>query len=205
MSAKKAKKEQEVKQEVNEDVQEEVMDELTEEEAVELVEEAQSDDAKDSEPDPLQVALSEIEGLKASLGEEKDKALRAVAEMENFKRRNQQALVTAKAFALEGFVKELLSALDALDMACTHVGEDTSKEQLLEGVQLTQKQFYTVLDKFDVTVIDTKDKKFDPNFHQAVGQEEKEGVEPDMIINEMQKGYQLHERVLRPSMVMISK
>eukprot|EP01045_Picozoa_sp_COSAG04_P049581 COSAG04_NODE_19619_length_412_cov_0.597444_1_plen_91_part_10 len=91
MSAKKAKKEQEVKQEVNEDVQEEVMDELTEEEAVELVEEAQSDDAKDSEPDPLQVALSEIEGLKASLGEEKDKALRAVAEMENFKRRNQQA------------------------------------------------------------------------------------------------------------------
>lgn len=163
------------------------------------------------EDDALQIALDEVNELKksldaaqSSLKEEQDKALRAVAEMENFKRRNNQALITAKTYALESFMKELLTVLDALDMACEHAESAKDSKTLLEGVELTRKQFVSILEKSGVSVIETKDKLFDPNFHQAVGKEDADDKKSDVIIREMQKGYQLHERVIRPSMVVIA-
>ncbi|MEK9657427.1 MAG: nucleotide exchange factor GrpE [bacterium] len=162
-------------------------------------------DAHVQEDSLVDVALlqEKLKSLEDELSDNKDKMLRAVAEMENFKRRKTQELLTAKTYALESFIKELLPVFDSLERACSH--SDESVSDVVKGVQLTIKQFYSVLQKAGVSVIETKGKAFDPNFHQAVGKESCEGIESDFITKEMQKGYTLNDRVLRPSMVMVAE
>ena len=151
---------------------------------------------------PLQEKIDELE---KSLADEKEKMLRNLAEMENFKKRKNQETENVRKYSIEAFAKELLPILDCLEMACTQDNTNDNNKKLLEGVQLTQKQFYTVLDKFGVSPIKTENEKFDPNIHQSIGQEANSDVEPETIIKEMQKGYMLQDRVLRPSLVIISE
>ena len=126
--------------------------------------------------------------------EEKDKALRSFAELENFRKRKEQEVSTFKKYAAEKCITEILPILDSLERACEHKGTDNEKqEDIVEGVKLIKKQFQDTLEKLGI------------NFHQAVLQEEKEGLNADIIIKELQKGYIFHERVIRPSMVVVSK
>ncbi len=135
----------------------------------------------------------------------KEEALRHMAELENFKRRKNQEVDTFKKFAAENVIKEFLPVCDNFLLASSHASStDQSPEEVIKGFILIQQQLDSALTKLDVVPIETKDKSFDPNFHQAISQQAQEGVEPDMIVQEVQKGYLLNGKVIRPAMVIVS-
>lgn len=138
--------------------------------------------------------------------EEKDRALRTVAEMENLRRRTALDVEKAHKFALEKFASELLPVLDNLERTL-QVADKTNEavKPLLEGVELTLKSMANSVAKFGVIAIDPQGQLFDPNQHQAMSMIENPDVAPNTVIAVMQKGYELNGRVIRPAMVMVSK
>ncbi len=149
------------------------------------------------------VAQSQADQDAAQAG--KEEALRYMAELENFKRRKNQEVDTFKKFAAENVVKEFLPVCDNFALASSHAkSSDQSPEDVIKGFMLIQQQLDSALAKLDVVSIETKDKPFDPNFHQAISQQSQEGVDPNMIVQEVQKGYLLNGKVIRPSMVIVS-
>ena len=138
--------------------------------------------------------------------EEKDRALRTVAEMENLRRRTALDVEKAHKFALEKFANELLPVLDNLERTL-QVADKTNEavKPLLEGVELTLKSMANSVAKFGVIAIDPQGQLFDPNHHQAMSMIENPDVAPNTVIAVMQKGYELNGRVIRPAMVMVSK
>ncbi|MCP4049095.1 MAG: nucleotide exchange factor GrpE [bacterium] len=148
----------------------------------------------------------EKEDVRPAIEESNEKVLRALAELENFKKRKNQELESFRKYAVEELIMQLLPVLDSFDRACEHSQDSESQTQeVMKGFILIQKQFHDVLDKAGITQIESTGKKFDHNYHQAIMQEESEEVEPDTVIKEMQKGYKLHEKVIRPAMVVVSK
>lgn len=176
--------------------------------------ETEADNSSKSNEDSVTATLHEsiVTGLEAALAaketelkEQTDKTLRLYAEMENFKRRKEQELDSFRKYAAEKFLHELLPILDSLELASHHVEtESPETKKVVEGFLLIRKQFHHFLEKMGVFAIDAVDKAFDPNLHQSVSQEKVEGKEPGIVIREMQKGYKLHDRVLRPSLVVVS-
>ena len=150
--------------------------------------------------------LAELEALVAQARAEADKSrdeyLRARADIENVRRRAQEDVAKAHRFGLEGFSSALLPVKDSLDAALNV--ENTSVESFKEGVEITAKQLDGVFEKFSIRVIDPQGEKFDPHRHQAIGQVESD-AEPDTVVTVLQKGYLLHDRVLRPALVMVAK
>lgn len=136
--------------------------------------------------------------------EEKDRALRTVAEMENLRRRTALDVEKAHKFALEKFASELLPVLDNLERTL-QVADKTNEavKPLLEGVELTLKSMANSVAKFGVIAIDPQGQLFDPNLHQAMSMIENPDVAPNTVIAVMQKGYELNGRVIRPAMVMV--
>lgn len=132
----------------------------------------------------------------------RDEWLRARAETENVRRRSQEDVSKAHRFGIEGFASALLAVKDSLDAALTV--ENPSVESYREGVELTARQLEAALEKFSVKAIDPMGEKFDPHRHQAISQVEAEG-EPNTVLTVLQKGYLLHDRVLRPALVVVSK
>ena len=128
--------------------------------------------------------------------------LRAKAETDNVRRRGQEDVAKAHRYGIENFSSALLAVKDSLDAALTV--ENTSIESFKEGVEITARQLDTVFEKFAIQAIDPKGEKFDPHRHQAIGQLESE-QEPGTVVNVLQKGYLLNDRVLRPALVMVSK
>ena len=128
--------------------------------------------------------------------------LRAKAETENVRRRSQEDVAKAHRYGLESFAGALLAVKDSLDAALTV--ENTSVESFKEGVELTARQLESVFQKFHVTVIDPQGQKFDPHRHQAISQVESD-LEPGSVVTVLQKGYLLHDRVLRPALVIVGK
>ena len=126
----------------------------------------------------------------------------AKAESENIRRRGHEEADKARKFAVEGFSSELLAVKDSLEMALAV--ENASTESLKSGVELTLKQLASVFEKFKIEEINPAGQKFDPHKHQAMAMVEAD-AEPNTVVMVMQKGYQLHERVLRPAMVSVSK
>lgn len=174
---------------------------------------AEKKESESESADPLKDLQFQIDALeveKVALAQaaesEKDKALRTLAELENFKRRKQQEVDGFKRYAIEQTVLELLPVLDSFDRACDHAKETSDEaDDIVGGFFMIQKQFHNVLDKLGVIAIETIDQPFDPNIHQAISQEEMEGKSPDIVIKEMQKGYKLQDKVIRPAMVVVSK
>lgn len=126
----------------------------------------------------------------------------AKAEGENIRRRAQDDIEKARKFALEKFSSELLAVKDSME-AALNVGT-TTVESYRNGVELTLKQLASVLEKFNVLEVAPVGEKFDPHKHQAISMVEAE-AEPNTVINVLQKGYTLHDRVLRPALVVVSK
>ncbi len=138
--------------------------------------------------------------------ESKEDALKYMAELENFKRRKQQEVDTFKKYAAESVIVEFLPILDNFLIACEHAKQDGQDQaEIIKGFVMIQQLLTSTLDKLNVTAIDALDQPFDPNIHQAISQDKKDGVKPDTVIKEMQKGYKLHDRVIRPSMVVVSQ
>lgn len=155
----------------------------------------------------------QIESLKQALEVEKkaskeaqEKMLRTLAEFENFKKRKETEKDEAIKFSLKSFFENFLPVLDSFDQA-SHTFDTTKEDSkaLKDGFQLIQQQLHSLLEKNGVVKIQASDQVFDPNLHQAVMQEEVDGVASQTIIRVMQEGYMYHERVLRPAMVVVAQ
>ncbi|MBR0566195.1 nucleotide exchange factor GrpE [Azoarcus sp. L1K30] len=147
----------------------------------------------------LEQSLREAE-LKAS--EHHDAWLRAKAETENVRRRAQEDIAKASKFGAEKFATAMLPVKDSLEAALGT--ENQTLEKLREGVELTLKQLVSAFESANLVEENPAGQKFDPNKHQAIGALESD-AEPNTVINVLQKGYLLNERVIRPAMVMVSK
>jgi molecular chaperone GrpE len=109
-------------------------------------------------------------------------------------------------FANQSLIKEMLSVVDNLELAMNSTnGHKTIDKDLLQGLEMTHKEILKVFEKFKVKPIDAKGQPFDPTFHEAVMQEETGDSPKNTVINELQRGYMIHDRLLRPSMVVVAK
>ncbi|MFO7832017.1 MAG: nucleotide exchange factor GrpE [Desulfuromonadaceae bacterium] len=177
-------------------------------EDVEIIENegSENQDDKDVTSSDDTVSSSELSECRDELAKMKDQYLRARADMENYRRRMQREKEEMAKFANEGILKEILPVVDNLDRAIAHAREHGDNESsLLDGVEMTQRQMHKVLEKYNVVPIDALEQPFDSARHEAMGQMERDDCPPNTVVEEMQKGYTLNERLLRPSMVMVSK
>ncbi len=191
---------EESKNETTEDVKaEDVASDIEVEGATETLEADVEASTEGSEPeDALAVAQAEVAKLK-------DMMVREQAETQNVRKRVQRDVENARKFALEKFVGELLPIMDNLERAMAAAGEEEAVKPVLEGVELTYKTFVDTLAKFNVTQIDPVGEPFDANFHQAMTMVPNPDMEPNSVMDVMQKGYTLNERLVRPAMVVVSK
>jgi molecular chaperone GrpE len=134
-----------------------------------------------------------------------DKYLRLAAEFENYKRRAQRDQSDSIRFGNESLLINLLPIIDNLERAIQCAIDAGTNGPLLEGVELTHKQFLETVGKVGVRQISSKGNPFDPAVHQAVTQVESEHMAPNTVVEEFQKGYFLHDRILRPAMVSVAK
>lgn len=133
-----------------------------------------------------------------------DLYLRERAELENYRKRMQREKEDLARFANENLLREMLPILDNLERAVAHADQE-QEGGLLEGVQMTLEQFRKTLERFGVVPVVAIGEPFSPDFHEAMGQMESSEHAPNTIVQEMQKGYTLNERLLRPALVMIAK
>ncbi|SHM15411.1 nucleotide exchange factor GrpE [Vreelandella subglaciescola] len=161
-----------------------------------------TDDASDN-PEAEMLA-AKVEELEQSLADAKDQALRTAAEAQNVRRRAEQESEKARKFALEKFVKELLPVVDSLEKALESMGEDAT-EVHREGVSMTLKMQLGVLEKFGVEQVDPHGEPFDPQVHEAMTMVPNPDMEPNTVMDVIQKGYVLNGRLARPAMVVVSK
>ena len=160
---------------------------------------------KKRKEDPLEELRTALQEKERETAEFKERLLYQQAEFENFKKLKLKEKQDALRFGNETMVKELLPVIDNLERAIEHAGKTEEAKSIAEGVALTLSGFLKVLEKFSVTRLEALGKKFDPNLHEAVYQEENGKVEPDTVVAELQKGYVMDGRLLRPTMVAVAK
>ncbi|MDA8416313.1 MAG: nucleotide exchange factor GrpE [Betaproteobacteria bacterium] len=148
-------------------------------------------------------ALAAVARSEETLRAKDDELLRLRAEMENLRKRTATELAQARKFALENFAGELLAVMDSLE-AAQQVTE-ASIDSYRSGVELTARQLSSIFDKFHINAIHPEGQRFDPNRHQAIASLEHEEIPAQNVISVMQKGFSLHERILRPALVTVSK
>ena len=146
-----------------------------------------------------------IKKLEQELETAKDKLLRLSAEFENYKKRSSKEINDFRKFANESILKQLLTVVDNLERAIDSTEKKADKTSILEGVQITHKEILKLFKTFNVNLIKAKGKVFDPALHQAIVQQESDEYPDNTVITELQKGYLVHNRLLRPSMVIVSK
>jgi molecular chaperone GrpE len=135
-----------------------------------------------------------------------DRLLRASAEFDNYKKRTTREMRDVVRYANEKLFKELINVVDNLERAIASAEQDgKADDPLLQGVRLTLNEVEKILERHNVEPIAALGEAFDPNFHQAMMQEESADHAANTVISEMQKGYKLHDRLLRPAMVVVSK
>lgn len=149
--------------------------------------------------------------LEAQVGDLRDQLLRTLAEMENLRRRTEREIADARTYAVTGFARDVLSVGDNLARALSTVGDemraaaDESLKALLEGVELTEREFLKVLEKHGVKKVEPLNERFDPNFHQAMFEVPNPQVPNGTVVQVMQAGYKIGDRVLRPAMVGVGR
>ena len=167
----------------------------------------ESDENVNSEVVPEVTEAEDIESLKQALAEEKEKAegylanwQRTQADFINYKRRNEQEREEFNKFASTGLVLSLLPILDDLERALASLPPKSAKLTWVDGIRLIERKFRVSLETQGLTPIKALGEPFDPNLHEAVRQDKgKEGI----VISELQKGYKFHDRVIRPTMVVV--
>src|SRR5229473_7254982 len=147
--------------------------------------------------------------VEAELADTKDRLLRALAETENARRRFQREREDSQKYAISGFAKDLLSAVDNLRRALDAMPEaeiaDSRTRSLLDGVAATERELLGAFERHGVKRIDPKGERFDHNLHQAIFEAERPGAPAGTVIEVLQPGYVLHDRLLRPAMVGVAK
>ncbi|WP_100333399.1 nucleotide exchange factor GrpE [Bacillus alkalisoli] len=182
-------------EETNEqEVQEEI---ITEEFTEEVKEEAPVSNEEES--------TSALEELHSKLNESENKYLRLHADFDNFRRRVRLDQEATQKYRAQNLVTDILPALDNFERALKVDSEDEQIKTFLQGMDMVYRQLMDALKNEGVEVIEAVGQSFDPHLHQAIMQVEEEGVEPNTVVEEFQKGYKLKDRVIRPSMVKVSQ
>jgi molecular chaperone GrpE len=154
-------------------------------------------------------AEARVAALEAELAEQKDRLLRALAETENTRRRAQRERAEAAKYAMSGFARDLLSAADNLRRALESLPEamagDELTRNLLAGIAATERELLAAFERHGIRRIDPSGEPFDHNFHQAIYETERTEEPPGTVIEVLQPGYLLHDRLLRPAMVGVAK
>lgn len=181
----------------------------------EKVEEQVQETTLETEEQPIEAELAgcyaRINELETYIAEadkrEQDIQLRAQAEIQNMRRRAEQEVEKAHKFALEKFSKELLTVVDNLERGLAALDKavsDETTQALVDGVEMTHKEFISTLAKFGVQAVGAVGEVFNPELHQAISMQPAEGIDANHISQVLQKGYTLQGRVLRPAMVMVA-
>lgn len=171
--------------------------------------EKEEQEKNDVTPEPADELYALQEKLDAARTESKahyDHLLRVSAEFENYKKRSNRELDEFRKYANETLIRELLTVVDNLERAIDSVNDTAATDAcMLEGVRMTHQEILKIFEKFSVKPIVSLDQPFDPVFHQAVLQEETSEKPENTVLKEMQRGYMIHDRLLRPAMVVVSK
>jgi molecular chaperone GrpE len=155
-------------------------------------------------PDPVAELAREAADLK-------DRLLRALAEMENLRRRTEREVADARSYAISNFARDVLAVSDNMGRALGAVGAelraaaDSSVKALVEGIELTERELAKVLEKHGVRKLEPMGGKFDPNLHQAMYEVPDETVPSGTVVQVVQPGYTIGERILRPALVAVAK
>ena len=167
---------------------------------------ATSDAAAASTPQPpeSEAVPSEVEQLRAELAATKDRWLRERAELENFKKRLAREKAEGLRFANEGLLRDLLPVIDNLHRAVEHGRASREVDPIIEGVELVLRSFTEALGRHGVQVVEARGQRFDPSQHEAIGHVESDQP-PNTVVDEHQRGYTLHDRLLRPALVTVGK
>lgn len=191
--------EEQIEDIINQEVEQQVEQEVAAEE-VEIIDELLQANLKIEE---LEKTLADA---KVEVAAQKDSAVRAIAEMENIRRRSAIDVEKARKFALEKFVNELLPVIDNMERAISVTStDDEATKSIIEGVELTLKTLLNAVEKFGVKAVDPQGEAFNPEHHQAIGMQPSEEFDSNTVMTVMQKGYMLNDRLLRPAMVMVAQ
>lgn len=161
-----------------------------------------------SAEETIEQLRNELEQVRKEAADEQDRLLRLSAEFENYKKRMNRQSDEFKKYANEALLKELLTVVDNLERAIVSTNGDRSAAKegcVVEGVEMTLNEILKILEKFNVRPIEARGKPFDPTYHEAMMQEETDEYPENTVINEFQRGYMIHDRLLRPAMVVVSK
>lgn len=155
--------------------------------------------------DHLKEMETRLESVEQEAKEAHDRFLRVSAEFENYKKRSVREMDEFRKFANESLIREMLTVVDNLERALNSSNNDNqANSHIAEGVDMTLKEILKVFEKFNVKPIEALGKPFDPNFHQAAMREETNERPENTVLNELEKGYMIHDRLLRPAMVVVS-
>ncbi|KKD22935.1 heat shock protein GrpE [Staphylococcus cohnii subsp. cohnii] len=164
----------------------------------------QEENSEDTEAD-IDPKDEEIQQLKNNVQEEEEKYLRLYAEFENYKRRIQKENQTMKAYKAQDVLNDILPTIDNIERALQIEGEDEQFKSLQKGVEMVYESLLNALKNNGLEKIEAEGQQFDPNIHQAVVQDDNPDYESGQVTQELQTGYKLKERVLRPSMVKVNQ
>tara|TARA_B100001769_G_scaffold151364_1_gene118682 strand:+ start:694 stop:1272 length:579 start_codon:yes stop_codon:yes gene_type:complete len=149
--------------------------------------------------------------VEEKLEDAENKLLRTLAETENLRKRYEREKEDLSNYVISNFAKETLSILDNLQRALSSIktndfkNDDENIKTFVEGIELTEKQIITIFEKFKIEQVKSLDSNFDPNLHQAMFEVESEDKEPGTVVEVVQEGYKIGDRLLRPALVGVSK
>lgn len=168
--------------------------------------EPDKDDVKTEEKDPIQTLKKEVEAAEQEAKDTYDKYLRVSAEFDNYKKRSAREMNDIRKYANEALLRDLLTVVDNLERAIDSSTDHTvDQSSIVEGIRMTLGGILDLIERYQVKPIESVGKPFDPQFHQAFQQQVSEDHPHNTVLSELQKGYLLHDRLLRPAMVVVSK
>ena len=179
-----------------------ILEEVTDSSVDPAVETSEQNPSEDSEETPEQA----LEKAQVTIKDYFDQNMRLRAEMENNRKRAERDVQNAHKYALKNFTEALLPIIDSMEMGLNAASaENATLDSIRQGSELTMNMFVQVLEKQGLTAIDPMGEKFDPEQHQAISMIEDEKAESNTVINVMQKGFMLNDRLVRPAMVVVAK
>ena len=195
-----------IEEEIKETNESEIIDDINEDNTDEI-----NPDNNDTNEEPADEETQDTEEdiLKEEIKTLKEEKIRVLAEMENLRKRFEREKIDSIKYGSVNFARDILSPGDNLDRALSAINQQEEHTQsiknLIEGLLMVKKELSTALEKNGITKIDSLDKKFDPNLHQAMMEIENNDLDEGVVVQEIQTGYMMHDRLLRPAMVGVSK
>ena len=203
------KDKEKIEEEINENHESQDSDDSKEDNIDETNSENSDEDVEYEEEETEETEETEVDILKEEIKNLKEEKIRVLAEMENLRKRFEREKVDSIKYGSINFARDVLSPVDNLERALSAINEEEEHSQsiknLIEGLLMVKKELTTALEKNSITKIDSLNKKFDPNLHQAMMEIENNDVEEGTVVQEVQSGYTMHDRLLRAAMVGVSK